>query len=687
VKRRPSLVLGAFGLFFCFAAAASPQKANLPDRYKKWLEEEVVYIITPLERDVFLKLQSDRERDLFTEAFWKHRDPTADTPQNEFKTEHYRRISYANKTYGRTSGLPGWRTDRGRMYIILGEPKDVQQFDGKQGIYPAHVWFYQGKDDLGLPNGFSLVFWQERGFGDFKLYSPVRNGPHVLLAAYSGDPADSYAAYEKLLDIEPILAERSLSLIEGDTASALGRPTLASEMLLQKIERVPQKQVEEKYAQKFLEYKDSVDVEYSANYLESDAVVKIAKDAGGPYFVHYAIEPKRLSMNAYGDKYSTPLKVNGIVSTPDGKTIFQFDRTATVRIDEAQIKAASWQPFDYQDMFPLIAGTYKVNIIWKNEASKEFSTLEQTLVIPGESPALQMTSPLLGYKTARRPDERKRLKPFQFGDVQVYGQPGRVFSKKDTLTVAFQLFGLTPAQMQSGVVRYAFVRNGQPAFDRTRAVREAMDGPNVIEAFPLADLVPAHYSLKVAFVVDERELVAAAEEFDVSHQDAVPRPWFYSQLMPEASDPLYGQQIGSQLFHAGRMADARGYLETALRRKPDSPNAALDLSRLYLAIGEPAAVPPLLGPFLGATPIAKYEIFVLAGEAYQRLGDYAKAADILSRAVAGYGLNAELLNALGDCHAKIGNTKEALAAWDKSLELNSAQPDIKKKADAARAKK
>ena len=117
MKHRPLPILGALAICFCFAAAAAPQKVKLPDRYQKWLTEEVVHIITSLERDVFLKLQSDRERDLFTEAFWKHRDPTPDTPENEFKVEHYRRINFTNKNFGRSAPLPGWKTDRGRMYI------------------------------------------------------------------------------------------------------------------------------------------------------------------------------------------------------------------------------------------------------------------------------------------------------------------------------------------------------------------------------------------------------------------------------------------------------------------------------------------------------------------------------------------------------------------------------------------
>ena len=86
--------------------------AGLPEQYKKWLDEEVIYIITPKEREVFLKLQTDKEREIFIEAFWKQRDPTPGTPANEFREEHYRRVQHATRFYGRSAPVPGWRTDR-----------------------------------------------------------------------------------------------------------------------------------------------------------------------------------------------------------------------------------------------------------------------------------------------------------------------------------------------------------------------------------------------------------------------------------------------------------------------------------------------------------------------------------------------------------------------------------------------
>jgi len=91
--------------------------------YKKWLDEDVTYIITPEERSAFLRLQTNEEREQFIEQFWLRRNPDPDSPENTFKEEHYRRIAYTNEHYA--SGIPGWKTDRGRIYIMWGPPDEV----------------------------------------------------------------------------------------------------------------------------------------------------------------------------------------------------------------------------------------------------------------------------------------------------------------------------------------------------------------------------------------------------------------------------------------------------------------------------------------------------------------------------------------------------------------------------------
>ncbi|MBE3125318.1 MAG: GWxTD domain-containing protein, partial [Acidobacteria bacterium] len=487
------LLFGALLVAPAASAGEKGQKPKLPENYRKWLDEEVVYIIAPLERDVFLKLQTDRERDLFIEAFWKQRDPTPGDAENEFKTEHYRRIDHANRYLGRDAPRPGWKTDRGRIYIILGEAGDIQRFEGKSSTYDAEVWFYQGKTDMGLPAGFNLVFFKDGGHGEYKLYSPVGDGPQALLAGYFGGP-DYTRAYEKLREVEPALAAVSLSLVPGETGAVYGRPSMSSDLLIQRIESAPARGVEAKYAQKFLQYKDLVEVEYTANYLDSDSIIRVFRDPSGLTFVHYAVEPRRLSVNQYESRYYTTLKVNGRVTTADGRLVHQFDKTVSLDMTAEQMREASGAPFDFQDLFPLLGGDYSLSVLIKNEASKEFTSVEQALRIPQGGAAVQLTQPLLGYKVVRLEPAERRMKAFRVGPFQIYCQPNRVFTRKETLAVLFQINNLADEVAARGEVRVEFLKDGQPFRDIRRKPSDYPELPNVLEEVPLADFPPAHYT-------------------------------------------------------------------------------------------------------------------------------------------------------------------------------------------------
>ena len=135
--------------------------------YKKWLNEDVVYIITPEERTAFKQLSNDEERDQFIEQFWLRRDPTPDTPENEYKEEHYRRIAYADDKF--VAGIDGWRTDRGRIYIIWGPPDSIEahpaggyyerpmeEGGGTTSTFPFEDWHY--RDLAGVGQDVTLEF-------------------------------------------------------------------------------------------------------------------------------------------------------------------------------------------------------------------------------------------------------------------------------------------------------------------------------------------------------------------------------------------------------------------------------------------------------------------------------------------------------------------------------------------------
>src|SRR5579864_7727686 len=153
-------------------------RKELETPYRKWLNEDVAYIITDEERAAFKRLQTDEEREQFIEQFWLRRDPTPDTVENEFKEDHYARIAYANERFA--SGIPGWRTDRGRIYILYGKPTEIeshasggtyerpiQEGGGTTSTYPFEIWRYRYIEGIG--NEVILEFVDPTMSGEYHL--------------------------------------------------------------------------------------------------------------------------------------------------------------------------------------------------------------------------------------------------------------------------------------------------------------------------------------------------------------------------------------------------------------------------------------------------------------------------------------------------------------------------------------
>ena len=153
-------------------------KEKLGGVYKKWLDEDVRWIITDEELSAFKKLQNNAERDTFIEGFWQRRDPTPDTAENEYKEEHYRRIAYANEHYA--AGMPGWRTDRGRIYIMYGPPTSIdshpmggpyqrspEEGGGQTETFPFEVWRYRYLEGIGQE--IEIEFVDDCGCGAYEM--------------------------------------------------------------------------------------------------------------------------------------------------------------------------------------------------------------------------------------------------------------------------------------------------------------------------------------------------------------------------------------------------------------------------------------------------------------------------------------------------------------------------------------
>lgn len=684
--RLRSIVLLAVAVALAVLPAAAQKTAvkDLSPRFRTWLEEEVGYIISPKEKEVFLQLSNDREREMFITAFWKARDEDPSTPENKFKDEHYRRIEYANKNFGRGLKAGGWRSDMGRVYIILGEPKTIDRYENESNVYPMIVWFYSGMTGAGMPNSFNVVFFKKDSAGDYILYSPIRDGPQKLMPFYNGDMTDYLQAWGELRQIDPALADISMSLIPGEYITGMN-PTPSSDILLfQKIPKMGYESVKDAYAEKLLKYRDVVEVEYTANYIENDALVQVTRDAAGKAFVHFLLEPARLSIERIEDLYRTVFEINGIVSDSSGKTVYQFDRKVPLELSADQFAKIKDRRVSYQDAFPLIEGDYKLNVLWKNTVSKEFTSVEAALKIP-PAHTLTLTTPILANRVIRNPAFAGQIKPFTFGETQIVASPRNDFTVQDTLTLFCELGGLTADLKAKGSLSITLVRNDQVVAAKTKSLADAPDPLRVVEEFPLANFPPDYYTANVEVLDPAKTAVLSSKTaFYISLNTSLPRSWIMYPPMPPAGDPSYVDIRGMQYFQEGDAAKARPLVEEAFRRSPGSAPFALDLCRVLFALKDYDAVRTVAAPFYRDKK--NYEFAQYLGESAQALGRYGEAIGFYKDSLTYFGTNLIVLNAIGDCYVQTGDLAAAASVWKKSLELSPNQPELTQKLAAIQGK-
>ena len=618
-----------------------------------------------------------------------------ETPRNEFEEEHYRRLNYANATFGRSNPLPGWKTDRGRIHILLGPPKNIEQYTNVNGVYPVEIWFYLGDESLGLPTGFNVIFFKRNGTGDYVLYSPSVDGPRSLIAdamggfrdtdRISGSYTEDQAAYKALQELEPNLARQTLSLIPNEGAPT-GLGSLASERLMATIFAVPQKKVQDDYADAILRYKDFVDVEYTANYISSEVQVQVIRDGSGAAFVNYTIEPARITAQEIDGKYEVRFQLNGRVSDASGKTVYQFDKDLPFSLTAAELEDMRLKSLSIQDVFPLVPGSYNFDILLKNVVSKEFTGAAKPLVVPAADGVLRMSPLLLAYRVETKPSPAGERVPFRAGNAQLLCQTRKMFSAADQLVLFFQLDGLTEGLRASGTLRYDFLKEDQAFLTRTAKVESTGTGASVLDVQPLKEFPPGYYQARVALLDGQgREVASAKDNFEVSPATAVPRPMVVSKITKAAGtgDDLYA--TGLQALNLGDVETARTRLAEALARSPQRADVAVAYAQVLFRLKDYRRVKDVLLPWAGEEAPAP-EVPALLGQACHALGEYQEAATYYASYLARFGANIDILNYLGTCQFQLGNTAEALKAWTKSLELNPNQEKLKALVDSLKKK-
>ncbi len=675
---------------FVGVASADDREKNLSPEHKTWLKEEVVYIITEREHEVFLDLGTIEERNLFIDSFWRKRDPVRATPVNEFKEEHYRRLAHANKFLGRETYLPGWRTDRGRYYIILGEPRDVQRFDGYNDLVSSELWFYQAPPVSRLPAFFYLLFFQRDDIGEYRIYHPIMDGPTSLIRSSEVHSVDNVRAVDMLTDISPELGVASLSFDTSDPPDFRGGiASMGTDLMMARVEEFPKRAIRPDYADAYLRYGDLVSAEYSFNFVPSRSFFAVLFGPQDTAFVHYSIEldPQDFSMemDEEQNKGYTTLDISLEVRDGEDRLILEHTKQAYVELSPDQIHQVQSSPFSYQDNFPIVDGQYKVSVIVRNRVLKQFTVAERELTIEpltGVEPLLSEV--ILGYGkisfAANEPPGDHRA--FRVEGRRVQPAAGGVFAIGETVQVFAQVHGVGP----NFGLRVALL-NGEEILDSREAKLAHYGAGPVVEELSLLKMMGGNYEVVVELLEPAGTVVAARRApLTISPRTAIPRPGIvYRRAVNVRAPGLLQLQRGEQLLALERFDEATRELEAAVAtNNPQLPSARWTLAKALLRAGQADRVLErqadrvleLLQPMADSFS-SQFEVLDGLGRAYYLKSDCASSQRHLEKAITIRPPDTTLLNTLGDCYQRTGEVEKAREMLERSLQMDPDQEAIR----------
>ncbi len=663
---------------------AKPQKVDiktLPQKYRDWLDL-VTYIIVQQEKDVFLALTNDLDRDIFIESFWKQRDPTPGTPANEFKEEHTRRFQYANEHYHRGSGRPGWMTDMGRIYITLGAPVSIERWEGTLGITPCVGWSYYGDVSKDLPGNFVLLFYQKIA-GEYKLYNPAFDGPYELIQDKRGvDPFDYELLYDNLKQKAPTLLQAAFSIVPGEMNPDYS-PTVRNNIILKSILESPKKNINPSYATHFLHYKGLVSTEYLTNYVETEADISLIPDlVSGVQFLNFSMVPRTISTAYYEpkDQYYCDFKVD--VSLRVGESIiFQYSRDYPYYFKEGEAPRVRANGVSIEDSFPVVEGSFHLIILVQNPVGKEFSILERDIVVPGNSTAPHLEGPYLGYKVENYAQDVHI--PYKIREKKLLVDPKNTFSTGDQTAYSLIVAGLEESLWKDGQVAVTVkgLRENAPIaktmsfklsdfpYHRALAIEEPLDIKNIAP-----DYYEIRFSLQDAagHVLDEK-----SGTFVVSGDMAVPHPIVNTRGTPPAAQFLYTYMRAQQYDRLGRNDKAEQEYQKAYELNPAYKDRLVDYANFLVRVNKFDKALEIVENFKDASKL-RFSYFLIKGKAQAGKGAYFDAIVNLLEGNKIYNSDTDLLNTLGLCYSKTNQKDKAVEVLKASLSLNPDQKDAKK---------
>jgi GWxTD domain-containing protein len=488
---------------------------ELGGAYEKWLEQDVGYIITDEERRVFNDLANDEEREQFIEQFWLRRNPDPESLANDYKEEHYRRIAYANQHFA--SGIPGWKTDRGRVYIMYGPPDEIEahpsgghyerpieEGGGSTSTFPFEVWRYRYLE--GVAQNVELEFVDPTMTGEYRLtIDPSEKdallhvpgaGLSLLESMGMSDKVDRFTRTDgthmpkRMIDESPG-AGYATSTRYGGQFDRLA--------LLANINRPP--------AIKFKDLEEAISTNIRFNVLPFQVrtdYVKVTNDTVLSALT-VGIQNRDLAFQNNTGVQKAVVNIFGRITTLTRRVVQTFEDTISLDVPESLLEQSLDKSAVYWKSIPLRPGLYRLSLALKDVNSGNIGTVELRMEVPKfEEEELASSSLILADQLEKVSTSRVGIGQFVIGDSKVRPAVGSTFKKDQKLGVYLQVYNLKPdmsGRKPSATIQYALMKGDQTIFEAQENAADLPDASpsqvNIEKLLPLASLEPGKYKMKV----------------------------------------------------------------------------------------------------------------------------------------------------------------------------------------------
>ena len=676
------------------ARAATKEKNVLPPHYKEWLDRDVCYLITRGEKSDFLKLRTDDERDQFIEHFWEIRNPDPGSPMNTFKEEHYKRLAYAEDHFSIGKRVPGWATPRGQIYIVLGEPKQMQTYQGYDRVRPMQIWFYESPSPA-VPPYFYVLFYKQDSFGDYRTYSPYFDGPQELVTERGVTTPEAIQMIQR--DVGQEVARISLSLLPDEPVNTQNPiPSMQSDIVMSVVHDLANSPMNVDMLQR-----RAALMQVTSRLIVGGETLGVLttplRDADGTTKVHYLMRLKRpedftIAKNVDGVYYfSVDSRVQ--VYSPDDKLIFTQERSlkhTVVNDDVEQIKA---KVFGYEGWLPLPPGKYHLKFLLTNWVNNVGYQGESNVVVPDITSSGMIITPLVPFSSAQQVQpELSGLIPFSVAGMRFTP----LLSRELNLTLASnlqffyqiwagraELFNASAGDMQA---RYAF---GRPAgVGEARVVTDPVsisqfDPTGTIltgKKIPLVDMLHGNYLLTLALnTPDGRQKASATLPFHVMSDPPNAPDWdvFDGEgIAKDVKDGIADYQRAQCYLAFNDKEGASQWLRNALVRNPREEEARTALVNIEFGKQDYAGLAKLAHDVPISADTDDETILRLA-EALDKTGSTNGAIDLLQSAIKLKSPDGPMYLTLASYYRRVGDTKKGddFEKKGRAIEKKNPQPE------------